>query len=400
MQQPTIAVQVRPCVADGQRFPHSAEYRNETHRALPHIVKLSGGRSSAMMLETLIDDGALDARRGDVVVFNNTAAEHRHTYGFVEQMLGAAHRAAIPAFITEFVTYEDAVRGMWTRIAGQRIARPRRRERARGGYERAGEVYEELLSWSGFLPNRFARSCTRHLKIDVTTRFVREWMRGETSTRRQGHFGSTPRLTLDDALRRHRKAGGRLSRKALGRVRAFVWNRPFSHERQPYEDASPIECRAPGVYVARDAPGFVTLVGLRADEPARLERTIAQCEPNAPEQTYAPLGERGATRRDVERHWRGRHDDLRIDPRTNGSNCVFCFMKAEDTLAALAAGWDAKARPLTPEDPAWWTRMEAKYGAGRSTFMGTGARAMGFEAVLAGARSAEERGDMPCACTD
>lgn len=51
-------------------------YRARAHGDLPHVMKFSGGRSSGMLLFTLLENGLLSAERGDVVVFNNTSCEH------------------------------------------------------------------------------------------------------------------------------------------------------------------------------------------------------------------------------------------------------------------------------------------------------------------------------------
>jgi predicted phosphoadenosine phosphosulfate sulfurtransferase len=52
----------------------------------PYIVKFSGGRSSAMMLMKLLKNNQLNPKRGDVIIFNNTSAEHSATYEFTRQM--------------------------------------------------------------------------------------------------------------------------------------------------------------------------------------------------------------------------------------------------------------------------------------------------------------------------
>ncbi len=66
---------------DDRRF----RYDVEEHQALPHVVKFSGGRSSALLLFVVLESGLLDADRGDVVVFNNTSAEHPETYRFARE---------------------------------------------------------------------------------------------------------------------------------------------------------------------------------------------------------------------------------------------------------------------------------------------------------------------------
>lgn len=53
---------------------------------IPNIVSFSGGRTSAMMLLKLLEQGKLQPWRGDCVVFNNTSAEHAATYGFVSRI--------------------------------------------------------------------------------------------------------------------------------------------------------------------------------------------------------------------------------------------------------------------------------------------------------------------------
>ena len=62
---------------------YAFRYRARHHQELPHVVKFSGGRSSGMLLFTLLDNGFLKQERGDVVVFNNTSCEHPETYKFV-----------------------------------------------------------------------------------------------------------------------------------------------------------------------------------------------------------------------------------------------------------------------------------------------------------------------------
>ena len=78
----------------GRDAAREVVYRNPGHRALPHVVKFSGGRSSAMLLFCLLENRVLDAARGDVIVFNNTSAEHPDTYELkaVLRDMGAASR--------------------------------------------------------------------------------------------------------------------------------------------------------------------------------------------------------------------------------------------------------------------------------------------------------------------
>jgi len=59
---------------------HNFCYDLAGHEDLPHVIKFSGGRTSGMMLFLLLESALLKAERGDVVLFNNTAAEHPATY--------------------------------------------------------------------------------------------------------------------------------------------------------------------------------------------------------------------------------------------------------------------------------------------------------------------------------
>ena len=83
----------------------------------PHIVKFSGGRSSGMMLVNLLEQRALRPERGDVIVFNNTSAEHPATYEFARKMKELAElEYNIPFFWIEYQSYEDSGRHGWQRI--------------------------------------------------------------------------------------------------------------------------------------------------------------------------------------------------------------------------------------------------------------------------------------------
>lgn len=74
---------------------------------IPSIVSFSGGRTSAMMLLNLLEQGKLQPWRGDCVVFNNTAAEHPATYGFVSRLKQITEQQYnMPFFMLEFCTYE------------------------------------------------------------------------------------------------------------------------------------------------------------------------------------------------------------------------------------------------------------------------------------------------------
>ncbi len=84
---PGLRIRRQAREADGghPNTDHTLTYRSAAHEHLPHVVKFSGGRSSAMLLFTLLENRILKQERGDVVVFNNTACEHPETYRFTAE---------------------------------------------------------------------------------------------------------------------------------------------------------------------------------------------------------------------------------------------------------------------------------------------------------------------------
>lgn len=182
-------------------------YRAKKHSALPHVVKFSGGRSSGMLLFALLENGLLDAARGDVIVFNNTSAEHPDTYRFVRDCMHTARRYEIPFFQVEFQTYEDARQGEWTRLPAYRLVNDQPKSAANDeGFHWRGEVYEELLSWAGYVPNQFNRICTKHLKLEVTRNFLKDWLASNATIPRLGHYGHGSRTDPEEACRRLSRA--------------------------------------------------------------------------------------------------------------------------------------------------------------------------------------------------
>ena len=178
------------------RDSYRIQYDAAGHEDLPHVVKFSGGRSSGMLLFLLLENGILQADRGDVVIFNNTSAEHPETYRFtalckriVEEYYG------IPFFWLEFQTYEDARAGAWTRLPSYKLVTSvQHSEQKPNGYSCKGELFEELLSWSGFVPNQFSRTCTKRLKLESTKLFLRDWLACKEGITRQGHHSDNSRL--------------------------------------------------------------------------------------------------------------------------------------------------------------------------------------------------------------
>ena len=112
-----------------------------------------------------------------MIVFNNTSAEHPATYDFTRRMKEFAEREYnIPFFWIEYQTYEDAGKHGWARHPTYRLvnALPYS-DSNKTGYRSGGEVFEELVSLTGFVPNMLNRLCTQWLKIFVTNAFLADW---------------------------------------------------------------------------------------------------------------------------------------------------------------------------------------------------------------------------------
>lgn len=97
---------------------------------------------------------------------------------------------------------------------------------------------------------------------------------------------------------------------------------------------------------------FTTVIGLRADEPARVSRIRAD-----PERDMAmPMADAGVTRNDVVEWWSRQEFDLHLPDNDQAfGNCDLCFLKG---VARLERVMQAE-----PERAAWWIEQEAKIGA-------------------------------------
>ena len=380
-----------------EAFNLKLEYEASEHRLLPHVVKFSGGRSSGMMLLLLLEQRLLDPERGDVVVFNNTSAEHPATFDFVR---ACARRAEIdynvPFFWIEYATYEDAHNGEWTRRGSYRLVNDQPiSESNPNGYRWRGEVFEELVSHQGFLPSRHTRICTTHLKLRATNDFLADWFSGKEATEWRGHFHPEPQMTDDVVIARHQRSRGRLGNDELLRKKAFLRSRPPAIPEQNFADFSGA-CEhqltnrsfaergypefAP--MTGEEATEYVSLIGLRADEPRRVVRVMSRNglgrgdperkkrEMTDGEIVCTPLADAEITNEDVLAFWSERDGDLKLPPDANLSNCVFCFMKGttaipkvqrDITRADAELPEELRSVPGTPSDIRWWADLEANY---------------------------------------
>jgi len=365
-------------------------YRQSSLVNSPHVVKLSGGRSSAYMLAHLLKTNLLSKERGDVVIFNNTAAEHPETYQFVKKLKYLTEKEfGIPFFMIEFATYEDISFGNRVRFSTFRIVNemPRNSDN-QNGYHYKGEVFEELLSHTAFLPNRHRRVCTSAMKIKVSEVFLSSWFACEDELAHLGHYGETSRMTDEGICTAHAKNGGKTPGAILLNKRKFVRNRPVSRPNQKFQDFTTVDLSDRQIISMQDATfggevdlrnrdfpvSFVSLVGLRADEPARLKKLNARIcgsedgEDSKPssERVYTPLADNGYTKKDVSSFWSSQSWDLGLNSDSNLSNCMFCFLKGSKVLQQIASdlAYTSLSNEFaeTPMDVAWWERLEREYG--------------------------------------
>jgi 3'-phosphoadenosine 5'-phosphosulfate sulfotransferase (PAPS reductase)/FAD synthetase len=98
---------------------------------------------------------------------------------------------------------------------------------------------------------------------------------------------------------------------------------------------------------------FVTLVGIRADEPRRVAKMAANKD-----EKYCPLAVAGVTQKDVIDFWKQNSFDLKltvIDGKTPLGNCDLCFLKDLKQKLSIVKRY--------PEKVVWWEKMETQIGA-------------------------------------
>ena len=446
-----------PILSDSGTLTHGAaydpervqalRYRSKHHKKLPHVVKFSGGRSSGMMLFTLLENGFLRQERGDVVVFNNTSCEHPETYRFVAECKARVESDyGVPFLIAQFQTYEDAVQGEWRRLPSYRLANDSPfSETNPDGFHWRGEVFEEMLSHKAYLPNQFRRVCTASLKLEVTRLFLRDWLASKESIPRLGHGVEESLVDFDVLHARHRRSKGGVPKRVLRPKKDYVLSQPTERPKQNYSDfsapASAFENEAikDKIFGRRAWFGdggieYVAFIGLRGDEQIRTARVEARAtDPHANagyegEHVYMPLAKMNVTKEDVNDFWAQQDWDLNLEETGALSNCVYCFLKGAGTLNKVHSAMEsAKGHPVrgfgsivgTPCDIDWWIRMEEAYGRdlddeGRertnpeaSSFIGFFGASSGFSYdVLSTANSGDEVVSrfsdtvLPCDCTE
>ena len=361
---------------------YSFRYDVKRHMELPHVVKFSGGRSSGLLLFSLLESGLLKQERGDVVVFNDTSAEHPETYEFTAMCKRVVEdRYGIPFFWIQFQTYEDARGGEWTRLPTYRLVKPVPwSEEESDGYHHKGEAFEEMLSWAGYVPNQFQRTCTKTLKLETTRMFLRDWFACKEGIDRLGHYSEVSRLDGNDMYAKHKRHRGGVPREIFLEKKAYLRSRPVFRPEQVFHEYSHSASSISNEFLEEKSFGndahfgvegveYAAFVGLRHDEMRRVvkvrHRNAAEAESDGyeVEHVYMPLADMGITKEDVDKFWSSNKQmDLKLDSDSGLSNCVYCFLKGLGVLEKVHQTMKGNEFADSPCDINWWKRIEQTYG--------------------------------------
>ena len=378
----------------------------------------------------------------DVVIFNDTSAEHPLTYEFVKQCTDICEQTyGIPFYWIEFQTYEDAYRGSWKRYSSFRMVKPEPySDDNPDGYKWRGEVFHELISHHNFLPSRQTRICTSQLKIFITQAFLSEWFARKEATAPFGHFADEQQINDDDLYAQYEKANGKSSKEVFLQRKAYVRQCDLRRDSQLFDDFSSVGVTpflqstnrrekpfAIASMVGDDAVDYISLLGIRGDEPLRFSKIMhrARQDDESREHIYMPLVDCHVNQKEVSEFWNKSAFDLELPVELKLSNCVYCFMKGSHALASIHKNMkrleeDSSSGieivPNTPSDINWWIGMEELYRRQADGFSeeNRGKKvSIGFFGVNSGcsythikdksseiAQSDPAADDLPCHCTD
>lgn len=249
-------------------------YSQDVGPTLPQVVSLSGGRTSALMLDRILESGIVP-----IILFANTGKERDETLDFVERISETRKVKIIwVEYCRKQLTHDE--------IDCLKTDRMKKYWRAQGTghwfklvtHETAARhnqpgPFDELLAWASVLPNPRSRICTAELKVRSMLRYL--W-----------------------SLRIYK---------------------------------------------------FVNYIGFRSDE---VERALELVKSNrTPDVTFRfPLCEAKTTEQDVLDYWKGRPEDLQLEPYEG--NCHLCFLKRADVKRRLIAEH--------PDKWQWWADQEVK----------------------------------------
>jgi DNA (cytosine-5)-methyltransferase 1 len=372
--------------------------KTETKKLIPSVVSFSGGRSSAMMLLRLLENGDLKQWRGDCVIFNNTSAEHPATYSFVARIKKICEEQYnIPFFMIEYCTYEANTNRGWVRRPAYKLVNslPYDDITNINGYKFHGEVFEEVISQSGVLPSSFQRECTISMKIKVTNWFLEDWFAGIGKNKQLGVKSDVSNISDDDIVSKHKKYGGELSDVAIIDKKTFVRNCPTIRVSQDYQDFTSASVVFNNSYLSskvkdgvvplfgKDAIKYNSYIGIRFDEKHRAERIrkrIKDAKLNIGKKhknkikgsvltqppyeiAQMPMIKARITKEQVINFWQdSTRSGIDLDLPYDGlmSNCVHCFLKGKKKNQIIAKRMSNKQHggALSLQ---WWVDIEEKY---------------------------------------
>ena len=94
---------------------------------------------------------------------------------------------------------------------------------------------------------------------------------------------------------------------------------------------------------------YVTMVGIRSDEPRRVAKMRANKDIK-----LTPLADAGVDEKQVWEFWNAQDFDLALPKASGASNCDLCFLKGGNIVMGLIA--------QNPDRAIWWANMEQKIG--------------------------------------
>lgn len=355
----------------------------------PHVVKFSGGRSSGMMLMELLKHSKLNPERGDVVIFNNTSAEHSATYDFTRSMKKLTEeKYNIPFFWIEYQTYEDSSGSyQWSRKPTYKLVNDQPYSKLNpDGYHYKGEVFEEMISLGGFLPSMVSRVCTLSMKIFTTNAFLSDWFAQKVGIDRQGHYGEKPKMSDSDVIKTHTKNNGSTPDDILLAKKAFVRSCNFVRPSQKWQDWTKAAISSNNNVLRSGVRGkkaqlygdiaidYISVLGIRSDEQRRItkiENRIDEAQENQGKSLFnqphgesilAPLVDECITQAQVIEFWEKQDFNLKLSNTGLFSNCLYCPLKSKAKLQQIATvQLDQDVDINTPESINWWINIEKKY---------------------------------------
>lgn len=325
----------------------------------PVKVNVSGGRTSAMMLACLLENGQLSRERGDIAVFNNTSAEHPATYDFIETLAHICKTEfGIPFFVSRYCTYEDPLTGK--RRVSYTLEHPEM-------CLKDGSTFEEMICKQRYLPSVFKRICTANLKIRNWELFAEDLMAGKRTSGFLGHRLPSKMAPVEEAYKEH------LARRGGETLERFRICYEKLREYPTFRDNLDFHAYSDGRYIPEERDGYVSLVGFRRDEQRRVSRLRGMAV-GGENLAMAPLYDHGITKAEVDRFWEVQPEAIRplFPTSLNVSNCVYCFLKG-GSMVQLHRGireWEktlpdhlrAECQKHGPHKIQWWIDLEKKYG--------------------------------------